>query len=97
MKNTLPKEYILEIPAYYDAVRVQSQINSLVDHYGMLNLSDVRYPFVGIAKTQEHKEILHDIFRYVIDTSEYNMFEKSNSYIFIRDFMAALYESGFFG
>ena len=93
--NKIPKEFYLENPACLDDWKFKSHFNAILmfaTPAKILNGSFLN-AFTSFFHTKEHKEVVVDLLRYVIDTTENpdDVEEVKGKLI------KAMYEAGFFG
>ena len=92
--HTIPKEYMLERPAFYDEHKFKKYMDAVLRLKGFRKIyengSELLLSFFD--KNPDHKEIALDILRYVMDKN----ITKENLEI-KKMFVAGLYEGGFFG
>lgn len=99
MNSTLPKEYILLSPRWYDIVKTKKEITALIHAFTLRSLVLSDSPMLCIFNDTEAKEVFIDIFHYLVDRESinHNIYAKEYEETFIRNLIIALNESGYFG
>ena len=94
MKLGIPKEYMLEQPAQYDEMRFRLHYKGTRTVHSIMDIYEVRSKlFLSFFNNKEHRTIVTDIFKYVVDTVD----DPEDEQKIFELFIFYMYEAGFFG